>query len=79
MKETYDLELDGTTYHVERWPAELRGWNVVISGGDLAASIEKLVDNNTLIEDYEFRMMNTIAIGSAEQWAEVVEEMISDA
>lgn len=77
MRETYDIELNGQTYHIERWPDELRGWRIVISGGDLPAPIARLLDNNTLIQDYEFRLMNTMTIGTAEQWAEVVEEIVN--
>lgn len=78
-RERYEVELDGELYAVERWPAErFRGWHVEVTGGDLIAPIMTVVDNPSLVEDYGFQMVNTIAVGDSDLWAEVVADLLHE-
>ncbi len=78
-KERYQLAVGDEQYTVERWPAEnFRGWHVQISGGGLALPIESLVDNPSLVEDYGFQMVSTVAVGDSGLWSEVVADLLHD-
>lgn len=78
-RERYQMELNGEQYMVERWPAErFRGWHIEVSGGDLRPAIATVVDNPSLVEDYGFQMINTIAVGDSDLWAEVVTDLLHE-